>query len=57
MALQLSKSTILIDQTHPGPDFMMQARTCRGMQTFLLIAQQCFQRNFLRYNSLENKPA
>ncbi|KAK9909869.1 hypothetical protein WJX75_008757 [Coccomyxa subellipsoidea] len=24
MALQLSKSTILIDQTHPGPDFMMQ---------------------------------
>ncbi|BDA42879.1 hypothetical protein COCOBI_03-7720 [Coccomyxa sp. Obi] len=24
MALQLSKATILIDRTHPGPDFMMQ---------------------------------
>ncbi len=24
MALQISKATVLIDRTHPGPDFMMQ---------------------------------
>ncbi len=27
MALQLSKASIMIDRTHPGPDFMMQARS------------------------------
>ena len=28
MAAQVSKSTLLVDNTHPGPDFMMQARSC-----------------------------
>ena len=26
MAAQVSKGTLLVDNTHPGPDFMMQAR-------------------------------
>ena len=28
MAAQISKGTLLVDNTHPGPDFMMQARSC-----------------------------
>ena len=27
MAAQISKGTLLVDNTHPGPDFMMQARS------------------------------
>ena len=27
MAAQVSKGTLLVDNTHPGPDFMMQARS------------------------------
>lgn len=26
MAAQMSKGTMLVDNTHPGPDFMMQVR-------------------------------
>ena len=28
MAAQVSKGTLLVDNTHPGPDFMMQASSC-----------------------------
>ncbi len=33
MALQVSKATILIDRTHPGPDFMMQVPSSWPAQT------------------------
>ena len=34
MAAQMSQDTVLVDNTHPGPDFMMQARNQAQCQSF-----------------------
>ena len=44
MAAQMSQDTALIDNTHPGPDFMMQVRWFSRIHEDQVLDEDCMQR-------------